>query len=193
MDAVVDELLRFAWVGEVDRDLLEPLDMASILDKVGQRLAAVMDEHQAQVVQPAAWPTAVGYGPWVEEVWSNYVSNAILYGCRPHGGVPPRVEVGADPLPAPGDADRPTIRFWVRDNGPGLAPEDQARLFAEFQQLSNGHGAGHGLGLSIVRRIVEKLGGEVGVESAPGQGSLFYFTLPAANGHSGANPAPERG
>jgi two-component system sensor histidine kinase/response regulator len=189
MGAIVDELLRFAWVGSVQHDLLEPLDMASILFEVEQRLAALMHAHEAQVIQPSAWPTAVGYGPWVEEVWSNYVSNAIVYGGRSPDGVPPRVQVGADPLPVLGDAGKPMIRFWVRDNGPGLAPEEQDRLFAEFQQLSNGNGNGHGLGLSIARRIVEKLGGKVGVESAPGQGSLFYFTLPAANGHRGAHAA----
>ena len=72
------------------------------------------------------------------------------------------------------------IRFWVRDNGPGLTPEEQARLFAPFERLHRGRAEGHGLGLSIVRRIVEKLGGQAGVESEPGQGSLFFFTLPAA-------------
>ena len=76
------------------------------------------------------------------------------------------------------------VRFWVRDNGPGLTPEAQARLFAEFTRLGQVRVQGHGLGLSIVRRIVEKLGGEVGVESAPGEGSRFYFTLPAAKTQS---------
>jgi two-component system sensor histidine kinase/response regulator len=73
------------------------------------------------------------------------------------------------------------VRFWVRDNGPGLTPEQQARLFAPFTRLDRVRAQGHGLGLSIVRRIVEKLGGSVGVESSgvPGQGSVFYFTLPA--------------
>ena len=70
------------------------------------------------------------------------------------------------------------IRFWVKDNGPGLTPEEQARLFAEFTRLGEVRAQGHGLGLSIVRRIIEKLGGQVGVESEVGQGSLFYFTLP---------------
>ena len=74
------------------------------------------------------------------------------------------------------------VRFWVRDNGPGLASEDQARLFIPFTRLNQVRAKGHGLGLSIVRRIVEKLGGQVGVEShgLPGQGSSFFFTLPGA-------------
>jgi two-component system, sensor histidine kinase and response regulator len=68
----------------------------------------------------------------------------------------------------------------VRDNGHGLAPEQQARLFTPFERLSQAHIAGHGLGLSIVKRIVEKLGGTVGVESEAGRGRTFFFTLPAS-------------
>jgi signal transduction histidine kinase len=69
--------------------------------------------------------------------------------------------------------------FWVRDNGPGLSEEAQSKLFAEFTRLEQTRAKGHGLGLSIVRRIVDKLGGDVGVESFDGQGSTFWFTLPA--------------
>ncbi|MGC9358383.1 MAG: sensor histidine kinase, partial [Anaerolineae bacterium] len=71
--------------------------------------------------------------------------------------------------------------FCVRDNGPGLTPEQQSRLFTPFTRLDRLHVKGHGLGLSIVRRIVEKLGGEVGIESEIGQGTTFTFTLPRAN------------
>jgi signal transduction histidine kinase len=69
-------------------------------------------------------------------------------------------------------------RFWVRDNGSGITPEDQVRLFVPFTRLGPARVGGHGLGLSIVQRIVEKLGGQVGVESQVGQGSVFSFTLP---------------
>jgi signal transduction histidine kinase len=75
--------------------------------------------------------------------------------------------------------DNGLIQFWVQDNGPGLSPEDQARLFAEFSRIDRERTKGHGLGLSIVKRIVRRLGGEVGVESQVGQGSKFFFTLPA--------------
>jgi signal transduction histidine kinase len=77
------------------------------------------------------------------------------------------------------------VRFWVRDNGPGLSPEAQARLFTPFTRLDQARLQGYGLGLSIVRRIVEKLGGQVGVESQVGAGSTFWFTLPAASVSSG--------
>jgi signal transduction histidine kinase len=76
------------------------------------------------------------------------------------------------------------VRFWVHDNGPGIAPEAEAQLFVPFTRLDQIRVKGHGLGLSIVRRIVEKLGGRVGEESQPGQGSTFFFTLHAASGRS---------
>ena len=72
------------------------------------------------------------------------------------------------------------VRFWVTDNGPGLTPEQQSRLFVPFIRLHQARATGSGLGLSIVRRIMEKLGGEAWVESEPGKGSRFGFTLPRA-------------
>jgi signal transduction histidine kinase len=69
------------------------------------------------------------------------------------------------------------IVFWVLDKGPGLTEEQQSRLFTQFTRLHQVRAEGHGLGLSIVQRIVTKLGGEVGVESVVGQGSRFWFTL----------------
>jgi two-component system sensor histidine kinase/response regulator len=68
----------------------------------------------------------------------------------------------------------------VRDNGPGIPPDDQGRLFTTFTRLGMIPAAGHGLGLAIVRQIVEKLGGQVGVESNGSGGSLFSFALPEA-------------
>jgi signal transduction histidine kinase len=127
----------------------------------------LIDEHQAEIILPESWPQAVGYSPWIEEVWANYLSNGIKY-----GGEPPRLELGATK-----QADG-FVRFWVHDQGPGISVEDQTRLFTPFTQLEQVRATGHGLGLSIVRRIVEKLGGEVGMESEVGKGSTFHFTLP---------------
>jgi two-component system sensor histidine kinase/response regulator len=146
---------------------MRPLDMASTVDEAQRRLTYMIEEHQAEIILPKSWPVALGYGPWVEEVWANYLSNAIQY-----GGRPPRVELGATV-----QADS-QVCFWVRDNGPGLTPEEQARLFTPFTRLDQVRVKGHGLGLSIVQRIVEKLDGQVGVESQVGQGSVFTFTLP---------------
>ena len=122
----------------------------------------------------------LGHPAWVEEVWVNYISNACKYGGI--DGQPPRIELGADPIGSENTAGITVFRFWVRDYGPGIAPEDQARLFTPFTRLDQVRVRGYGLGLSIVRRIVEKLGGEVGVQSdgVPGAGCEFSFTLPAA-------------
>ncbi|HSJ56650.1 MAG TPA: ATP-binding protein, partial [Anaerolineae bacterium] len=88
-----------------------------------------------------------------------------------------RVEIGFNP-----DPTAPFVRFWVRDHGPGISPKQQEKLFVEFSRLPENERSieGHGLGLSIVQRIVHKLGGEVGVDSRPGAGSTFWFTLPRA-------------
>jgi signal transduction histidine kinase len=90
-----------------------------------------------------------------------------------YGGRPPRLELGATV------EDKGMVRFWVRDNGPGLSAEAKAKLFTPFTRLHTGRAEGHGLGLSIVQQVVEKLGGKVGVDSQEGEGSLFYFTLPS--------------
>jgi signal transduction histidine kinase len=171
---IIDELLLLASV-RTEEVVLEPLeDMADIVAEVQSRLAYMIEEYQADLVLPSNWPAALGYGPWIEEVWTNYLSNAIKY-----GGRPPRVELGATV-----QQDR-MVRFWVRDNGAGLTPQDQEKLFAPFARLNLGRIEGHGLGLSIVQRILEKLGGRVGVESQgiSGQGTIFSFYLPVCENH----------
>jgi len=170
MNSIIEELLLLAGVRKTEVQLA-PLDMGQTVTEAQQRLTYMIKEYQAEIVLPEAWPTALGYAPWIEEIWVNYLSN----GCK-YGGTPPRLELGGGALPD-GQA-----RFWVRDNGDGLTSEEQSRLFTPFTRLDQARARGYGLGLSIVRRIAEKLGGQVGVESdgVPGQGSTFYFTLPAA-------------
>jgi signal transduction histidine kinase len=168
MSDIVENLLLLAGVrkGQVE---LRPIDMASVVSEARGRLARMIEDHKAEIILPEAWPVALGYGPWVEEVWANYLSNAIKY-----GGRPPRLELGATA------GDDKAVRFWVRDNGPGISPENLSRLFMPFARIHQRQTEGHGLGLSIVQRIVEKLGGQVGVESELGRGSVFSFTLPGA-------------
>ena len=165
---IVDELLLLAGVRK-QNVTKKPLVMTKIIEQVQQRLILMVEEVQAELILPETWPTAIGHAPWVEEVWVNYVSNGLKY-----GGDPPRLVFGATPQP-----DK-MIRFWIRDNGPGLSLDKQATLFTEFTRFDEVRAQGHGLGLSIVHRIAEKLGGEVGVESMIGEGSTFYFTLPSA-------------
>jgi PAS domain S-box-containing protein len=178
MNNIIEELLLLSEVRKAEVEMT-PLDMATIVAEATQRLAYVIKTSRAEIIVPpaSAWPAALGYAPWIEEVWVNYLSNAIKY-----GGRPPRMELGAAPLPRETGEGRGggAVRFWVRDNGPGITPEDQSRLFTQFRRLDRVRAGGHGLGLSIVRRIVEKLGGQVGVESQVGCGSTFSFTLSAA-------------
>jgi len=166
---IIEELLILASVRKVEVKT-SPLDMTPIVTEAKQRAMMVSTDSQPEFVVPDEWPVALGYGPWVEEIWVNYLSNAIKY-----GGTPPKVELGSS-----FESDD-KIKFWVKDNGPGLTPEEQARLFTPFTQLRRVRTEGHGLGLSIVRRIVEKLGGEATVtsEGVPGKGSKFSFTLPS--------------
>jgi PAS domain S-box-containing protein len=167
MDNIIDELLLLAQVRKAEVEL-SPIDMARVIAEAQARLTFLSAEKQAIINLPDQWPSALGYAPWVEEVWVNYLSNAIKY-----GGLPPHAELGYDE-----QADN-TLRFWVRDNGRGILPEEQTSIFTAFGENSKVRATGHGLGLSIVRTIVEKMGGRIGVESAPGGGSTFYFTLPA--------------
>jgi two-component system sensor histidine kinase/response regulator len=165
---IVDELLLLCGLSYEKAETTD-LDMTSIVGRALHRLTYRIEDNGARVALPETWPVAVGYGPWIEEVWVNYIDNAIKY-----GGRPAYVELGAERVNG-------TSRFWVRDNGRGLTTEERNNLFAPFTRLNQVQTQGHGLGLSIVRHIVEKLDGEVSVESSsvPGQGSTFSFTLPA--------------
>ena len=169
MSNIIEELLVLAGVRKLEVKL-RTLNMAEIVTRVQERLADMIGQNNAEIILPSTWPDALGYSPWVEEIWVNYISNAIKY-----GGQPPRIELGG----AGGTED--TVRYWVKDNGIGVKLKDQDRLFTPFTQLNQARATGHGLGLSIVKRIVEKLGGQAWVESegVPGQGSMFCFTLPS--------------
>ena len=167
MKEVIESLFLLATVSMADVKI-KPLDMHTIVQDVINRLKEDFQEKQATLQQPEApeWPIVRGYSPWVEAVWVNYITNALRY-----GGEPPHITLGFEPH------DDNQIRFWVQDEGEGINLEDQARLFEPLTQL-HGQEKGHGLGLSIVKRIVSRLGGQVGVESEKNGGSRFYFTLP---------------
>lgn len=181
MSCIIDELLLLANVRKIEDVPRVRLDTAKILNEVQLRLQHTIKDTQARISVLQVWPVAIGYAVWVEEVWANYISNAIKY-----GGRPPQIDLGADVL------QNGMIRFWVQDNGQGLSPADQARLFTQFSRLHQVNVEGQGLGLSIVERIVHKLGGGVGVESKSGEGCLFYFTLPAAGNHGGFDSGDEQ-
>jgi signal transduction histidine kinase len=173
MNNMLSELLLLASVRSQSEVELLPLNMARIVAEVRKRLRLQLDSSQAEINLPPNWPIAAGHGPWIEEVWVNYLTNGLKY-----GGNPPKLKLGAD---KPKDG---MIRFWVHDNGRGIAPDDQSRLFKPHTRLQDKRVRGEGLGLSIVRRIVSRLGGDVGVTSELGNGSTYWFTLPVASQES---------
>ncbi|OQW93800.1 MAG: hybrid sensor histidine kinase/response regulator [Beggiatoa sp. IS2] len=166
MESIINALLLLAGLSKQEVEL-EPLDMGKIVTEVRQRVAFICETYHGNILIPDQWPTARGYAPWVQEIWVNYLTNGLKY-----GGNPPEIELGATTC-------RKEIQFWVKDNGEGLSPEAQTQLFTPFTRIKHHRVLGHGLGLSIVQRIAERLGGRVGVESRVGEGSKFYFTLPA--------------
>jgi signal transduction histidine kinase len=169
MNHIIEALLLLAGVRGMHAVRLEAIDMGEIVQEVLNRLDFTLKQSNATITLPVDWPQAMGYGPWVEEIWYNYVLNGVKY-----GGSPPALQLGFDA------ATDGFLRFWVLDNGSGLTVEPE-HLFKPMVRGSNvGGRSGHGLGLSIVKRIVERLQGRVGVDSTPGAGSKFYFTLPAA-------------
>ena len=175
----LDGLSRFL----VDLRVLATLEAGRFEEEMGEvdlspMLAELVDEYQdvaAGRQQSLLLDAPVGLTVWgnerlLREAVVNYITNAINY--TPEGGV----------IQVQGERAREFVRVTVADNGPGIAPEDQSRLFAEFQRLARSDDGdaprGTGLGLSIVRRVVEMHGGSVGLESRLGEGSRFYLDLP---------------
>jgi signal transduction histidine kinase len=176
----LDGLSRFL----VDLRVLATLEAGRLEEEMTEvdlspMLAELVDEYQdiaAGRQQSLLLDAPVGLTVWgnerlLREAVVNYITNAIKY--TPEGGV----------IRVLGERVRELVRLTVADNGPGIAPEDQSRLFAEFQRLAqpdDGNAPhGTGLGLSIVRRVVEMHGGSVGLESRLGEGSRFYLDLPS--------------
>ncbi len=166
---IIKELLILSTVRQ-ENIYKQDIDMAKVITECEIRLQEVIKATQATIVKPEAWPKVKTVPAWIEEVWVNYLGNALKY-----GGTPPVIELGAEQLP-----QKREIKFWIRDNGNGIPLKDQDKLFSQFTRLETTRAQGNGLGLSIVKRIIDKLGGRVGVFSnaIPGQGSTFYFILP---------------
>jgi signal transduction histidine kinase len=141
------------------------VEMGEIVFGALQRVESRVLRSKTTVIQAHHWPKVSGVGSWLEAMWWNLVVNAVQ-----HAGPAPRVELGWNE--ANGD-----FRFWVLDNGKGVAAERRGKLFQPFNRLHQTNAA-RGLGLSIVQRLGELQGGKCGYETAAEGGARFYFTLP---------------
>lgn len=167
MSAIIDALLLLASVRRADNLSPEIINVRKIAEEAQLRLAELAERHGSHITYIGTWLPALGYEPWIEEVWVNYLSNAIKY-----GGTPAHIEIGCELI------DDHHNKYWVRDYGAGIAASKRSDLFVQFSRLDPHASDGHGLGLSIVKRIIQRLHGNVGYEDAQGGGSCFWFTLP---------------
>jgi signal transduction histidine kinase len=167
MNEIVDGLLLLAEIRKANV-IIKKIDMAEVFKNAEQRLIKMIQDSKAEIKKPTDWPEVLGYALWIEEIWANYLSNAIKY-----GGKPPQIQIGWSI-----EANQ-MIKYWVQDNGIGVPEDKRESLFKPFSRLSVSNIESHGLGLSIVKRIIDKLNGQVGVEDVPGSGSRFYFMLPS--------------
>jgi signal transduction histidine kinase len=168
MDHLIQDILAYS---RLTTEEIRPqiVELLPLVEQVLQQMAVDVEARQAQIVVEPPLPAVVGERLILSQVLVNLLSNALKFVDK---GVVPRVRVWAEG----GDGK---VRLWVEDNGVGIAPEHKERIFRVFERL---HGresyAGTGIGLAIVRRGLERLGGAAGVESEPGKGSRFWIELP---------------
>jgi light-regulated signal transduction histidine kinase (bacteriophytochrome) len=146
------------------------VDVKAAVEDALEMVIARVQESGAKIVVDETLPTVSGDADRLGEVFANLISNAIKYNDKPE----PRIEIGHRVR----EGSLPPV-FHVRDNGIGIAPEHQKLVFQIFKRLHGreAYGGGVGAGLTIVRKIIERHGGNIWVESEVGQGTTFYFTL----------------
>jgi signal transduction histidine kinase len=172
MQQLIKDLLAYSRV-TTQRALSEPMECAPALALALNNLHMAIERHQA-VVTHGPLPIVVADGVQLAQLFQNLISNAIKF----HGDEPPRVHLSAA-------QQEDEWVFAVRDNGIGIDPQYAARIFVIFQRLHTpADYPGTGIGLALCKKIVERHGGRIWVDSHPGQGATFYFTLPFSPNHS---------
>ena len=167
MQGLIEDLLAYSRVGSRGRDLA-PTDVNALVDRVLRDLRGAIDDSRAVVTRDPL-PTVPADAIQLGEVFQNLIANALKF----HGPAPARVHLTAE-------RDGDVWHFAVRDNGIGIDPRHAERIFVIFQRLhAKADYPGTGIGLAICKRIVERHGGKIWVESEVGKGSTFFFTLPA--------------
>lgn len=170
MKRIIDGLHMLARLTE-GSDPLEPVSMQMVVQAVLERFRDELDEMDFTVEVADDLPPVLGQSVWLEETVANLVSNAIKY-------------IGIDNedpcLRIAGWRRGDVVRYEISDNGIGIELGDQGHLFDSFSRFHRESADGLGLGLSIVQRVIARLNGRLGVQSHPGEGSTFWFELPAA-------------
>ncbi|CAN5337597.1 hypothetical protein BH20GEM2_BH20GEM2_12220 [soil metagenome] len=167
-EALIDGILAYSRAGRT-ADGSERVDVGRLLEEVTDLLDPP-EEFEVRIEE--AMPTLETPRLPLQQVFLNLIGNAIKYGCGDDGGG--RAEVSC------AGADDGFVEFVVADRGPGIAPEFHDRIFGIFQTLRSAEEGGTGIGLSLVKKMVEARGGRVRVESAEGEGTTFRFTWPVA-------------
>jgi light-regulated signal transduction histidine kinase (bacteriophytochrome) len=175
MQQLVNDLLAYSRVGTRAREFA-PIECENVLRAVLGNLKTSIEETKA-VISHDPLPAVEADETQLGQVFQNLIGNALKF----HGPDLPRVDISAEQQ----DGE---WRFTVRDNGIGIEPQDAGRIFVIFQRLHAGREyPGTGIGLAITKKIVERHGGRIWVESAPGQGSTFIFTIPITEVVHGSN------
>jgi PAS domain S-box-containing protein len=176
MDRLICDVLDYSKITRQNYQA-EPVDLDPLIDGILETYPALQGEHgKIQVERPL--PVVMGSAPLLVQCFSNLVGNAVKF---VPAGRRPEVRVWSEPR------ENARVRLWVEDNGIGIPREDLPRIFGLFQRLDKTF-EGTGIGLAIVSRAVERMGGTLGVESKPGEGSRFWLELPTAPARSAALP-----
>ena len=171
MGALINDLLAYSRVGSRDKDF-QPTDCEVVLEEVVTNLQGAIEESEA-VVTYDPLPTVMADATQMGQLFQNLIGNAVKY----RNEKAPRVNIWAG-------RENGEWLFSVRDNGIGIDPQHAERIFIIFQRLhSRGEYSGTGIGLSVCKKIVERHGGRIWMESKPGNGTTFSFTIPAQGGN----------
>jgi PAS domain S-box-containing protein len=168
MDSLIQDLLAYSRLSQVEL-AVEPVRLETAIELTLLIFAAEIRQKRATISVESAFPSVLAHPITIEQILANLLSNALKFTAP---DVDPRIRIWAEQR---GSA----VRLWIQDNGIGIAPEHQDRIFGVFERL---HGAdtfpGTGIGLAIVRKGVERMGGCAGLDSQPGKGSRFWIELP---------------
>jgi CheY-like chemotaxis protein len=171
MDRLIEDLLNYSKLGTTPVTVA-PLSLNAAVGHAITMLSALIEQSHAQVEVQTGMPAVVGHEATLVQVIMNLVANAIKF-VEP--GMRPEVKIDAEQT-------QERVTLHVRDNGIGIGPQYQERIFQVFERLHESEAyPGTGVGLAIVKKGVEKMGGTCGVKSEPGRGSCFWVELPAAS------------